>query len=242
MVASVVSPHLKARAMEPSITFRSIYPRPSTAQICFEGKRIFFEGQYFHLTFSSLVVDAFFFTRLVTNVFHDLAGFDIQNNATTLSIQTVTETTGSCFNAWHTFFAMFAAICPLISSNLGIDVFLLEIRALALSKPFTVPVECSTTAIVVHEHARAIASAKMCRWISLIFRTPFVILRRILTLRSCLVHFNQSCFKCCETSASQLFISSQASRLSFLLLLLVKRYLRNHKPFQDELRLTFLWL
>lgn len=148
----------------------------------------------FPLILSSLVIDAIFFTY----IFHSLAG----------SIRTVTQTMGRCFNASHTFFARFAAIWPLISSNLGIDVFLLEIFHFGCNFP------CSSRMFNDrYSGTRTRKSAKVWSWISLTFQTPFMMLFGILTVRNCLVHLNQSWFKGCETSPFQLLVSPQASQV-----------------------------
>jgi hypothetical protein len=103
---------------------------------------------------------------------------------------------------------MFPAICPLTNSNLGIEVFLFEILDFEARRPFKSlsPVQLSLllcTSMSSYWHLRRCTALIFCRF--------FTTLSDTLTLRSCLIHLNQSFLRGWDTSAFQLFFSSQAS-------------------------------
>jgi hypothetical protein len=94
------------------------------------------------------------------NTFQGFSELLTQNNATRLSIHTVTDTIGKPRGASTKFLAMLAAICPLTKSSLAIDVFCFAILDLDVKNPFTMPLLCSMTAIATVEHAVKLVSAK----------------------------------------------------------------------------------
>ena len=61
------------------------------------------------------------------------------------------------------FFAMLAAMCPLISSSLGIVVLRFDILDFDVNSPLTTPDESSITAMTTAEHAVLLESANTCR-------------------------------------------------------------------------------
>ena len=90
-------------------------------------------GTYLQLI--SLVASAIFLTLLATNTFHAFAGLVSQCSATMPSIQMVVELMGQRCRAPCRFFAMFAAIWPLTSSSLAIEMLLFDIRDFELADP-----------------------------------------------------------------------------------------------------------
>ena len=76
-----------------------------------------------------------------------------------LSIHMVVETMGHRLSALCRFLTVFAAICPLTTSSLAMDVFRFETLDVDVSRPLTTPASPSTTAMVTVEHAMLLASA-----------------------------------------------------------------------------------
>ena len=159
------------------------------------------DGQYFQVILTGPAVSDIFFTLFGTNTFHPLPGLIIQYSATILSIQMLMVSMGHRWRAVQRFFAMFTAIWPLTSSSLAIDVLLFDIRDFEVRSPLVRPASCSTTATAAAQHARMLASAKICKWTAPISPTNEAILLGTLTSLSCFVHLNHWFFNLGETSA-----------------------------------------
>ena len=128
-----------------------------------------------------------------------------------LSIYMVMETKGHLVRACCTLLAVFAAMCPVPSSSLGIVVFLLQILDFEVSSPCAVPVSCLIRAIVATEHARLLASVKRWRSIDLTSLNCLTRLLGIFTLRRLAIHFNQAFASFSHNTAFHPNFSSQAS-------------------------------
>ena len=111
---------------------------------------------------------------------------------------------GHCWRAVLRFFAMFTAMWPLTSSSLAIDVLLFDIRDFEVRSPLVTRASCSTTAIAAAQHARMLASAKICKWTAPISPTNEAILLGTLTSLSCFVHLKHWFFNLGELLHSNL--------------------------------------
>lgn len=73
------------------------------------------------------MISAIFLTWLETKTIHAFPGLQIKYSGIILSIHTLTEVMGYCFNPATRFFTIFSAICPLTCSSLAIVVLRFEI-------------------------------------------------------------------------------------------------------------------
>ena len=107
------------------------------------------DGQYVQVMLIGLAVSAIFFTLFATNTFHPLPGLVIQYSATILSIQMSLDLMFHRWRAVQRFFTMFAAMWPLTSSSLAIDV-LFDIRDFEVRSPLVTPASCLPPQQLLH--------------------------------------------------------------------------------------------